>query len=254
MRRFFLFLICCSYSILFSQEVIKPTVGIYQSGAFPLPKTVNDILNIETIGDAFISNSLEIGLTLRLESSSINVSGVFKNVGTATYGSFFNNIYSKNSQLLGGAIKYVFDFQKMRKRFNYFLIVTSVAEVSTNYQNTFLNEGYSTVNSIPLVSYSGGAPYSVENEVYSSWFYHSTPFVLNFHFGIEYELIRNLFINFSAGYEFRKMKTKYTDWKYSEDVINKLKQVSINNHNFHLLDFQLGLSYSFSLKKKNKPQ
>lgn len=251
MKRMIIFLGFCIYgNFLFSQVDLCPRMSVYQSGAFPFPKTFNDFLNIETIGGAFISNSFEIGVSLRYKNSSINFSGVYRNTGTATYGSFFRDIYRKNSQFIGGSTKYIFNFQKNRKRLSYFVLLTSIAEVSSNYHNSYLNEGYSTVISIPQVSYSGGFPYNVENEIYTSWFYSSTPFVLNFHFGLEYELIRNLFVNFSGGYEFRKMKTKYMDWKYGENVLNKLENVSTKSHNFHLLDVQLGLTYSFSFKNK----
>lgn len=255
MKKYFLFLFSCIYgNLTFSQVTIKPSVGIYQSGTFPFSMVVNEFLNVkETIDDAFISSTLKAGIELDLKTGSIDILGIFKHSGTVRYGSLFSHIYDKNNQFLGGAIKYKYNLKKIKRPFYLFTFISSLANISTNYQNTYLNEGYGTTNSIPLIFYTSSEPSSGLKKDYASWFYCSTPFTLNLSFGIDFQLIKGLFISLSAGYEYRYMRTKYAEWGEGEDVNEKLRTISSTKHYFHMLDVQLGLSYTFNFHK-DSPQ
>jgi uncharacterized membrane protein YeaQ/YmgE (transglycosylase-associated protein family) len=68
--------------------------------------------------------------------------------------------------------------------------------------------------------------------------------------GFVFQINKNFNIKLGAGYGLRKMKTKYAEWKEDEDVYVKLETIPTETHYFHMLDVQLGLSYTFSFKNK----
>jgi hypothetical protein len=66
-------------------------------------------------------------------------------------------------------------------------------------------------------------------------------------------LIENLDLILGIDYGYRIMRTKYAYW-YDvvefEKIVDKIPIVEVESHMIHA---QLGLSYTFSLKKKERP-
>ena len=74
--------------------------------------------------------------------------------------------------------------------------------------------------------------------------------------GVDFQLIRNLNLTVELGYGFRVMKIRYKKWgaNQQEPASDLSDKYSLKDVNFlHCIDFELGISYAFSFKKKEKP-
>lgn len=144
-----------------------------------------------------------------------------------------------------------------KSRFRPLIKINLLTEVKSNYRNGFLWDN-DRQNLITLENYnitpSGQEIYSLNpiSYYYTSNFYYSTPFIVSLLAGCDIHLIENLHFNIELGYGLRVLKTQNLQWTDGENISHKLKDAPINIHLFHMLDAQIGLSYSFPLKKKTK--
>ncbi|HLS70812.1 MAG TPA: hypothetical protein VK027_04045 [Chitinophagaceae bacterium] len=169
-----------------------------------------------------------------------------------------NKISSYNSILrshfIGGKVKYL--FRERIKVLRPFIEVQALTELGTNFKNGYLLQEEYIPNIEPSATYYypsiPGGEYTV-NYYYSN-FYYSTPLVGGILAGIDIRLAQNLNLNIAAGYGFHIMKVKYATWKEDEDVHEKLNTIPTENIYSQMLDFQVGLSYVFPLKKTSKSE
>lgn len=156
------------------------------------------------------------------------------------------------SHFIGGKVKYL--FRERIKVLRPFIEVQALTELGTNFKNGYLLQEEYIPNIEPSATYYypsiPGGEYTV-NYYYSN-FYYSTPLVGGILAGIDIRLAQNLNLNIAAGYGIRIMKVKYATWKEDDNVHEKLKTTPTENIYSQMLDFQLGLSYDFPLKKTSK--
>lgn len=224
---------CFSKTIGISQVKIKPVIDVH--GA------------LEVLCLPVFSNT-----DLRVLGLNLNP-GIQSQTNSGTFSVLFNYQYSALSDLyhfshyrnhmIGGILQ--FSLYNEIKRFRPYFSITVKSEIATNATNAFVNDYY-----VPkLVTYSSDFTPDGSYIYYTSKFYQSTPLVSSLIAGCDFRVIENLNLKLGFGYKLRIMKTKTAGWDKYEDVYEKLKTISSESHYFHMLDVQLGLSYSFPLKK-----
>lgn len=199
----------------------------------------NNSLDFVETGNFFSGTNFSAGTQIDLKKSSFSLSGVYQ-FGGNWWGEQGVPPYYMQYHLLGVKLKY--RILSIEKRASPFFEITGLTEVGTNYKDCYIS--YSWVPSLHAEKFLNS---------YYSRFYTGTPFVGNIFFGCDIRLTGDLHLNISAGYGLRVMLTRYADWLY-EPTLSKeeIHEHSIGTKNLHMLDFQLGLSYAFSFKKKTK--
>lgn len=144
------------------------------------------------------------------------------------------------------------------KRFRPFVGVSLLSEIRTNYKNGYVDMNYYFYTSTPISSadfifVSKTMPHKI---IYGGWFYQSMPLVGTISAGCNIRLVKGFSLNLAVGYNLSLMRYKYVKWEYDdyvkEDYRDKLGDAPINTKALHSMAFQLGLSYAFSFKKKEK--
>jgi|SRR5690554_154442 len=255
MKNFIIFFAFIHISLnIFSQEKIN-LVSEFSS-------TLSDELGIlsNTGSQGYFNVGLNLGIDYEFDKGNFYIlldyeysSNVFAYSEPSTAGELkyvsFNSLL--RSHVIGVSLKYT--FLKNENNFRPFLKISGLTEVSTNYKNGYLlDEGF-----IPR-SESGASyiypPYPEGPEVnyYNSFLYNSTPLISRILGGVDVKLSQNISLNIAAGYSFRIMKTKYASWYENEDINVVAQDKPTKNIRSQMVDFQLGLTYAFSLKKKSE--
>lgn len=197
---------------------------------------------ISNMGLQYYSGScLKIGYRFENKKSDLEVGIIYCYSGSL---SGHSKYFISQNHSLGSSLKY--SFVNKGKKIKPFLNFNTLIEIASNYRNGFLliERHIPSLNPSYTVDY-----YSYTVYHYYSNFYHSTPLASSLLGGIDIKLNQTLSLNIAAGYAFRIMKVKYAEWKKNEDVYKKLETIPTENVFSHFLDVQLGLSYSFPLKK-----
>lgn len=244
MRVLILFCFISSFSLM-SQVELKPIVSLSNTNSFYV---FHKSFKTDYIERSFLGVNTKLGMNLSMRKGEFNFFGNYQLSGSFIPSDFFGNLFNKNffkyrSHFVGVGISYY--FFKKNKRFAPYVSFVISSEVSTNSKLAFLNDAYG-FRDYPLLSNGYPSP----NTSYWSYFYISTPLICSITGGFSFRIGENVDINFGVGYGLRKMRTKYAEWKEDEDVYSKLKESSIRTNYFHMLDVQLGLTYSFSFKPK----
>ncbi|HLW39607.1 MAG TPA: hypothetical protein VKX31_04385, partial [Brumimicrobium sp.] len=155
------------------------------------------------------------------------------------------------SHLIGIGLKLRF---QQEKRFGFLLSLNGHHQLSSNYSLAFMREeGW--FSDQPLghtVSFGshGGPPYST---LFYSEFYTRTPFIGNIFAGINYRVFEGFCLSFSIGPGVRIFKTKSASWSsWTGDPSYDYKKLETKHEvtNYGTtMDFELGVSYTFPLKK-----
>ena len=250
MSRGSLILFCFISSLsLMSQVDLKPVVSISNTNSFYV---FHKFFNTDYIEQSFLGVDASLGLELSTKKSKINLFGSYQLSGSSTLNAFLEDLFigqtfNYRSHFIGGGISYY--FLKKDKRFLPYVSLIISGEVSTNSKLAFLNDSFG-FREYPLLDTWD----PMTNTKYWSYFYVSTPLIGSLTGGCVFRVNKNINIKLGAGYGLRKMKTKYAEWYEEENVYKKLETISTETHYFHMLDVHLGLTYSFSLKNKPKPQ
>ena len=158
-----------------------------------------------------------------------------------------NTQFAYKSHMIGGSFAY--HLLSNQKKVRPYLGLCILSEVATNYKDGFMSRmNYGIIN---YYTYLTVYPYNS----YNSNFYQSTPLLGTISLGCDFRLSKDVRLNFSMGYSLRKMKYKYLEWYDGDNYREMLKNVPVESKMFHHINAQLGLNYSFSLKKspeKNK--
>ncbi|OJX36997.1 MAG: hypothetical protein BGO87_14555 [Flavobacteriia bacterium 40-80] len=197
----------------------------------------NNSIDIIGTGNFFSGTNFSVGTQIDTKKSSFNLSGIYQ-FGGNWWGA---PPYYMKYHLLGIKLKY--RVLNIERRVSPFFEITGLTEVGTNYRDSYISYSWRPTTYASEFS----------NLSYSSRFYAGTPFVGNLLLGCDIRLVHGLHLNISAGYGLRVMLTRYAIW--SKGYMLSKEQIherSVSTKNLHMLDFQLGLSYAFSFKKKTK--
>lgn len=129
------------------------------------------------------------------------------------------------------------------------LALSLSSEIATNYKGKYLNSLY-----YDPVSYNVNlkAPVYIHSNVYLG-----TPFMLHSFLGVNLNVSKKITLNFLIGYGCRILKGAkvLNTFNSNYSTSHPVKTEYIGNvfyAPFHMIDFQFGLNYSFSFKKKPK--
>lgn len=207
--------------------------------------------------ETYMAESIALGINV--SSKKIDVNTLF------FYNFMYSGIYKFNAikdytrlHQIGGKFEII--FLSNTKRFRPYLSLTSGTSLDRKYKNKLLDSEalvfidkaevdihfLSKVQPNPITRYAR--------------FYQSTPFIGTFVTGCDVRIVENFHVKVGVGYGLQIMKTKYAEWSggktnnpinpYPPNMEAFLKDIPMDTHYFHLLDVQVGLSYSFPLKKK----
>ena len=160
---------------------------------------------------------------------------------------YVKNKFIMNSHFIGFVITNRFRENKIVRPF---INISGSTEVKTNYRDRYL----STETYNPTVISSG----NYDNVIgIKTNFYQSTPFIGSLLIGCDFRIYKDLRVNLALGYGLRVLKTRYGMLTFhpEQSTMKPVKTEYISEPYtvaFHMLDFQLGLSYAFSFKKKEK--
>jgi hypothetical protein len=243
--------IIIDFSSSFSKEIISnKSAQVYGGFNFNIGAKLNNIKN----GDLYLSFAYQFSSNVIYSYPFDSISIDYENQKTEHFDSEGNKIRPykslQRSHLIGASLKYI--FRERNKKVRPFLKIAVLSEVYSNYKNGLLvfNEYIPKVE--PSFSYIDPTPAGEDPAVdyYYSHFYYSTPLVSSFLGGVDIKLIKNLDLNIALGYDFRIMKVKYAEWTENEDVYEILRTIPTTNNLSQMIDVQLGLTYTFSFKKK----
>ncbi|MDD2983802.1 MAG: hypothetical protein PHQ74_10480 [Crocinitomicaceae bacterium] len=252
MKRIISFLIFFNCISIFAQREIQPEFGalIYTSRErYYNTKYTHDYSNYKKVwtnnypygfklkfGPRFLSTNKSVSVNLQYQFLKINDSG------------YFGNPIALKSNLLGvGADLRLFE----QKRVRLFFQVALLTEIQSNYIDAFLSSGSYSPTDFPPQHFFG-------DYVHTN-IYRGTPFVGNLSLGCNVKILHGLNLNLSFGYGMRMIKCQRAELTFIKDqsfqVQTKIKNVYDEySVPFHMLDFQAGLSYTFSMKKKSKAE
>ena len=224
----FFILFLFSVVLCFSQEKYKMIAEISNTSS----------LNIMPTFNSYSGTNISAGSQIETKKGNFNIMGTYQFSGNYGRGA----VFSLQSHLLG--IVFQYRILSNKHRFSPFFEIKGLTEVGTNYRDRYMSIDYW----FPRIY-----PEEFSKLSYFSRFYAGTPFVGNLLLGCDIRLVHDLHLNISAGYGLRVMLARYAVWPKSY-VLSKeqIHEHSVKTRNFHMLDFQLGLSYAFSLKKKTK--
>ncbi|MBN9293187.1 MAG: hypothetical protein J0G96_04320 [Flavobacteriia bacterium] len=174
---------------------------------------------------------------------------------------YYIKSFSYKSHLLGLA----FEYHRLneQKRFHPFIGMSISSEIATNYKNGYIHYKYEYFPPYPHSDVfgqgPGGGPYYYIS--YKTRSYQSMPLVSTFYAGCNIKIVENLNLNLSLGYNLSLMNYKYVQWSYNgygkpdestvkKDYYNSLGTTPVQILVLHSLAVQLGLNYTFPLKKQ----
>lgn len=198
----------------------------------------------EPFGNTNLFSSLpEIGCEI---NSSLRLSLGYK-YSLNVFGSSFYTRKRPNYQFL--LLKTSYLFNKSERRFSPILSMDFGTQIFSNYKYGFLDvDRY-----YPFDALYGTDQYP-GTFVKSSNFYCSTPFLGSVNGGISIKLFPDLDLNILAGYSLRVIRFKYLKNLELENYQSRLEKAQDQTHISHMLNIQLGLTYTFAFKKtSNSP-
>ncbi|MBW7868711.1 MAG: hypothetical protein H3C31_10335 [Brumimicrobium sp.] len=162
---------------------------------------------------------------------------------------FFMPSYTFQSHLLG--IAYEFQLLNKDKKVRPFARFNILTEVGSNYKNGFMlgYNPYPTYSHTPQFNGSHG---SISGYINSSGFYVSTPLLTTLSVGVDFKIVEEFHINIGLGSGIQAMKYKYLKWNDGEDYKEKLKTIPEELKFFHIINANIGLSYSIPIKSNRK--
>lgn len=258
MKRIISFLIFFNYLFVFSQGEIQPEIGFSGNGAafgFYNTNKVHDWSVQEIHSNPYNSGNGYVGFISKIGSRFIFGNKSF--LVSLQYQWFKTGGESQDqtkltSNLLGLGTEIRF-FEKNKVKL--LLNVQLMSEVSSGYRNNYLRkQNYRPIKHyhvLPISNYSGE---KVETNIYKG-----TPFIGNFLIGCNVKIVNELSFNFSVGYGLRVLRSQLANltYIYAVSLTEPTKEENIDKPYlvpFHMLDFQAGLSYTFSMKKKSKTE
>ncbi|MBN9293186.1 MAG: hypothetical protein J0G96_04315 [Flavobacteriia bacterium] len=253
---FFIIFVCFSYK---AQIKVQPEIGFSGTAAafgFYNPDKVHDFSPYESHSKMYGSENGYVGLNANagsrflLKNMSIFIYAHYQWLRARTYSKYFDETAILASNLLGiGTGVRFFEKSKIRLFFN----AQILSEVYSEYKDKYL----SIRNYRPSISFhvDPGAPAyekSLKRNIYKG-----TPLISDFLVGCNVKIVDELSLNFSVGYGIRVLKSQYAYLHFNTDISTTVPvatQYIDKPYNvvFHMVDFQLGLSYAFSFKKKEK--
>lgn len=148
-----------------------------------------------------------------------------------------------------------YHFTEEEKRFRPFIEIDIFSEIKSNYKNGILDNESLTSPIIRELSAETMPTSSLSTPgkvVFKNSFYYSTPFIGSILAGCAIRLVDNLHLSLAVGYGRKMMKYKYLEWQKGDDYQSMLEKRGTKTKNFNYVDFQLGLSYTFSFHKNRK--
>ena len=212
-----------------AQDTPKLEVGIFNNASLNAP-------NLYCGMGAFVGPQID------LRTGSISIYAMYQFYTNSTG----SGLFSLQSHLLGGGFQY--RILSREKRFSPYIELTAMTEVGTNYRDGYLNvDGMYPMDQPSSFSYT-----KPETTFYYASFYHSTPLVGSAIVGCDIRLTENLHLSVGAGYGLRFIKSSYAWWNEKVELTKEtLNDYSIPLRDWHdMIDVKLGISYAFSLKKK----
>ena len=218
---------------------------------------------------AYTETNLSIGVALAVGHGTFSIFGLYQFGGNWKNKEILS--YGMNYHLLGGGFKY--RILKESKIYSPTIQLSASTEVHSSYRGKYLRTHPHLIDYhfTPSNSYStkytssGGQPsYPSYNFTY---YYVSTPLVANILIGHEFRLTEGLFFNLGLGYSIRAVKVRNKSWSVKSEEppsdISKPNSLKYDSYSFegiilkdiawmHIIDLNVGLNYTFPLKKKKK--
>lgn len=189
--------------------------------------------------------------------SSYAYGGVSKKVET-------HNPFELDYHLLGGGIK--FKFREEQKLYTPTLKLSGFTEISSKYRGKKLEKSFvdDDKDIFFLPTLDNYVKTSYWNGIISRYSYHyiSTPLIASLFFENEFKIQNEISLHVGIGYLLRLVRYTINEWSpdMSEPVIivtetHKLRE-TINGkvQKFNYLSFEIGVSYTFPLKKTSKSE
>ncbi len=252
------FLMFFSCATMYAQQEIQPEIGFSGNAAafgFYNTNRVHDWSNQEihsnpyNSGNGYIGFNSRLGFRQQLSNKSLYFCGQYQWIRN---GDIHENKPNFTSNLLGiSAELRLFEKSNVRLFFN----IQLMSEVYSEYRDSYLRkQDYSPISNYYVLPLSSHSYEKVKTNVYKG-----TPFLGNFLIGLNVRIIDELSFNFSAGYGMRMLKSQLASltYVYNVSLSEPTEQENINSSYlvpFHMLDFQTGLSYTFSMNKKLKTE
>lgn len=247
----------------YSQERLHGYIGVSQMA--------NYRLKLPDKGFTDTESNLHFGLNLDLINASVSFFGSYAYGGVVNYTNFkaFHKNFSPyqlDYHLLGVGVR--LRLRNKDKFYSPIMKASFLTEVYSNYRGKKLigsvsdnKEVYFSPtdriyeNKNPKYGGSGG-PLIFEN--YYSFNYISTPLVGSFFVGNELKLSSDLYLNIGIGYLFRVFRFYKNEWELneSEPEVDITDTHSLKENKYGKietvgsLEFEVGLSYTFSFKPK----
>lgn len=259
MRTLFITLCILFSFISYSQHKVKAYTGISEHTNL-LPK--------------FLETDFDFGISIPMENSMISFFGTYGYGGNAPW--MNTHMFDLDFNLLGGGLK--IRFRKEKYVYHPMLKLTILTGVGSKYRGKFLDwEGdpyevlidYNDVSIFPYfwpandfgpitqIDYIGhGIDFILIGHF--KYDYISTPLVVSYFFGNEFQIFKGFYINVELGYMFRAIRYKEERWMLGDSEpqtkivdTHKLKTTS-NGTTFYeqYLEFGIGINYTFSCRKK----
>ncbi|MDD2983803.1 MAG: hypothetical protein PHQ74_10485 [Crocinitomicaceae bacterium] len=252
MKRIIPFLVIFNCISIFAQREIQPEFAalIYTSRQeFYTGKTTWENPNDKLVScfDIFYGFKLKFGPRFLSTNKSVSVNLQYQFLQHNNKGYFGNPIVLKSNLLGIGADLRLFE----QKRVRLFFQVAFLTEIQSNYIDDFLRSGSYSPTDFPPQQFFG-------DYVHTN-IYRGTPFVGNLSLGCNVKILSGLNLNLSFGYGMRIIKCQRAELTFIKDQTFQV-QTKIKNINdeyfvpFHMLDFEAGLSYTFSMNKKSKAE
>ncbi|MBN9293189.1 MAG: hypothetical protein J0G96_04330 [Flavobacteriia bacterium] len=192
--------------------------------------------------------SLGIGAQINGTGGSLSILSVYQFGGSLVSNGL--KPYLMQNHFVGGTIQY--RILSESKSISPVVEMTALTEIASNYRGGYIKDyGPQKFPSAYWTSYGNG----LQIDYYHSDYYISTPMIGNLLIGCDFRIINGLNINVALGYGYRIMKIRYKQWHPDEqepwaDLSGKynLKDGDL----LHCVDFQIGLNYTLSVKKKTK--
>lgn len=254
---FFIVSICFSHK---AQRKIQPEIGFSGTAAtlgFYNPDKVHDFSPYEShakmygSGNGYVGFNANAGSRFLLKNISVFAFAHYQWLSTdfcyiSPYGE--RDFLASNLLGIGTGVRF-FEKSKVRLFFN----AQILSEIYSKYKGRYLNLKSYRPDSFLYVdpnlpTYEKSAKRNI---------YEGTPLIGDFLVGCNVKIVDELSLNFSVGYGIRILKSQYTYLYFDTDVSTTVPVSTQHidkpyNVVFHMLDFQLGLSYAFSLKKKKE--
>lgn len=213
--------------------------------------------SLENFG--WLGSNLSTGISIHFNKSELCVllsySFVGNLKGNTQYQPIKTNFMTYN--ILGGEIKY--RILKKSQLYSPSIILNVGTDIFSSYRGRYLfTYGTITNNSksvdfiyFPCNQY-GSQALASKNFTY---YFVSIPFVGNIIVGNEFRLYNNLILELGLGFNIKGATIRYKEWsKDSEEPKSDISKTHLLNNLYWKKGFtcRLGLSYSFSFKKKTK--